>query len=98
MSLKTGNSRRVAKSRPVCMGLNANVYKICKFCQENSNLPFAVPGNVKLKIREFKLHVSGNGKRQIRIFLAKFSLNVFVSYFLSGVERIIVYFSFGTAS
>jgi hypothetical protein len=40
-----------------------------------------------------KLHVSGNGKRQIQIFLAKFSLNVFVSYFLSCVERIIMYFS-----
>ena len=49
-------------------------------------------------IREFKLHVSGNGKRQVRIFLAKFSLNVFVSYFLSCVERIIMYFSFKTAS
>jgi hypothetical protein len=48
--------------------------------------------------REFKLHVSGNGKRQVRIFLAKFSLNVFVSYFLSSVERIIIYFSFKTAS
>jgi hypothetical protein len=24
MSLKTGNSRRVAKSRPVCMGLKTN--------------------------------------------------------------------------
>jgi uncharacterized membrane protein len=49
-------------------------------------------------IREFKLHVSGNGKRQVRIFLAKFSLNVLVSYFLSCVERIIMYFSFKTAS
>jgi hypothetical protein len=48
--------------------------------------------------REFKLHVSGNGKRQARTFLAKFSLNVFVSYFLSCVERIIMYFSFKTAS
>ena len=27
---------------------------------------------------EFKIHVSGNGKRQVRTFLAKFSLNVFV--------------------
>jgi hypothetical protein len=42
----------------------------------------------------FKLHVSGNGKRQVQILLAKFSLNVFVSYFLSCVERIIMYFSF----
>jgi hypothetical protein len=47
-------------------------------------------------IREFKLHVSGNGKRQIRTFLAKYSLNVFVSYFISCVERIIMYFSFKT--
>ena len=49
-------------------------------------------------IREFKLHVSGNGKRQVRTFLAKFSLNVFVSYFLSCVERIIMYVSFKSAS
>ena len=28
MSLKTENSRRVAKSRPVCMGLKALKYKI----------------------------------------------------------------------
>jgi hypothetical protein len=48
--------------------------------------------------REFKLHVSGNGKRQVRIFMAKFSLKIFVSYFLSSVERIIMYFSFKTAS
>jgi hypothetical protein len=48
--------------------------------------------------REFKLHVSGNGKRQVRTFLAKFSLNVFLAYFLSCVERIIMYFSFKTAS
>jgi hypothetical protein len=48
--------------------------------------------------REFKLPVSGNGKRHVRTFLAKFSLNVFVSYFLSCVERIIMYFSFKTAS
>jgi hypothetical protein len=48
--------------------------------------------------REFKLHVSGNGKRQVRTFFAKFSLNVFVSHFLSCVERIIMYFSFKTAS
>ena len=51
-----------------------------------------------LSIREFKLRVSGNGKRQVRTFSAKFSLNVFVSYFLSCVERIIMYFSFKTAS
>jgi hypothetical protein len=49
-------------------------------------------------VREFKLHVSGNGKRQVRIFLEKFSLNVFVWYFLSCVERIIMYFSFKTGS
>jgi hypothetical protein len=30
MSLKIENSRRVAKSRPVCMGLNTNIYKICE--------------------------------------------------------------------
>ena len=54
--------------------------------------------NVFNGIREFKLHVSGNGKRQVRNFLTKFSLNVFVSYFLSCVERIIMYFSFKTAS
>jgi hypothetical protein len=40
--------------------------------------------------REFKLHVSGNGKRQVRTFLAKFSLYGFVSYFLFCVERIII--------
>ena len=51
-----------------------------------------------VSIRELKLHVSGNGKRQVRTFLAKFSLNVFVSYLLSCVERIIMYFSFKTAS
>ena len=49
-------------------------------------------------IREFKLRVSGNGKLQIRTFLAKFSLNVFVSYFLSCVERIVMHCSFKTAS
>jgi hypothetical protein len=27
MSLKTENSRRVAKSRPVCMGLKSNIWK-----------------------------------------------------------------------
>jgi hypothetical protein len=43
--------------------------------------------------REFKLHVSGNGKRQVRTFLANFSLNVFVSYFLSCVKRIIMFIS-----
>jgi hypothetical protein len=50
--------------------------------------------------REFKLHVSGNGKRQVRIFLAnsEFSLKVFVSYFLSCVERIVMHFIFKTAS
>jgi hypothetical protein len=48
--------------------------------------------------REFKLRVSGNGKRQVRTFFAKFSLNVFVSYFLSCVERIIMHCSFKTAS
>jgi hypothetical protein len=48
--------------------------------------------------REFKLHVSGNGKRQVRSFWAKLSLNLFVSYFLSCVERIIMYFSCKTAS
>jgi hypothetical protein len=49
-------------------------------------------------IRKFKLHVSGNSKRQVRNFLAKFSLNVFVSYLLSCVERIIMDCSFKTAS
>jgi hypothetical protein len=51
-------------------------------------------GKVHEQNREFQLHVSGKGKRQVRTFLAKFSLNVFVSYFLSYVERIIMYFSF----
>jgi hypothetical protein len=49
-------------------------------------------------IREFKLRVSGNGKRQVRTFLAKFPLNVFVSYFLSCVERIVMHCSFKTTS
>jgi hypothetical protein len=51
-----------------------------------------------MNFREFKLHVSGNGKRQVRTCLAKFPLNVFVSYFLSCVERIIMYFSFKRTS
>jgi hypothetical protein len=54
--------------------------------------------NVHILGSLIKLHVSGNGKRQVRTFLAKFSLNVFVSYFLSCVERIIMYFTFKTAS
>jgi hypothetical protein len=45
-------------------------------------------------IREFKLYVSGNGERQVRTLLAKFSLNVFVSYFLSCAKRIIMHCSF----
>jgi hypothetical protein len=48
--------------------------------------------------REFKLQVSMNGKWQVQTFLAKFSSNVFVSYFLSCIERIITNFSFKTAS
>jgi hypothetical protein len=48
--------------------------------------------------REFKLRVSGNGKRQIRTFFAKFPLKVFVSYFLSCVERINMHCSFQTAN
>jgi hypothetical protein len=49
--------------------------------------------------REFKLRVSGYGKRQIRTFFySKFPLNVFVSYFLSCVERIVMHCSFKTAS
>jgi hypothetical protein len=32
---------------------NENVQR--KFCQENSNLPFAVPGNVKLKLPIIKI-------------------------------------------
>jgi hypothetical protein len=47
--------------------------------------------------REFKLHVSRNGKRQVRTFLVKCSY-VFVSYFLSYVERVIMHCSFKTAS
>jgi hypothetical protein len=38
----------------------------------------------------------GNGKRQVQIFFAKFSLNV--SYFLFCVERIIMHCSFKTTS
>jgi hypothetical protein len=48
--------------------------------------------------REFKLRVSGKGKRQIRTFFAKFPLNVFVSYFLSCVKTIVMHCSFKTAS
>ena len=51
-----------------------------------------------LHTMEFKLHVSGNGKRQVRTFLTKLSMNVSVSYFFSCVERLIIYFSFKTAS
>ena len=47
--------------------------------------------------REFKVHVSGNGKRQVRTFLATL-LNVFVSYFLSRAKRITVHCCFKTAS
>jgi hypothetical protein len=56
------------------------------------------PKQVAEGIREFKLRVSGNGKRQVRNFLAKFSLNVFVSYFHSCVERIVIHCSLKTAS
>jgi hypothetical protein len=48
--------------------------------------------------REFKLRVSENGKRQIRTFFAKFPLNVFISYFLACVERIVMHRSFKTVS
>jgi hypothetical protein len=52
----------------------------------------------QMENREFKLGVSGNGKRQFRTFFAKFSLNVLVSYFLSCVERIVMHCSSKTAS
>ena len=39
MSLKTENSRRVAKSRPVCMGLKAKK-KICGFPVSRPYLAF----------------------------------------------------------
>jgi hypothetical protein len=39
-------------------------------------------------IKEFKLHVSRKQQTAGSNFLVKFSLNVFVSYFLSCVERI----------
>ena len=60
------------------------------------SLSVSTPG--KLNSREFKLRVSGNGKRHVRTFFAKFSLNVLVSYFLSCVERIVMHCSFKTAS
>jgi hypothetical protein len=62
------------------------------------SLPMSICVQRRQYNREFKLHVSGNGKRQVRTVLAKFSLNVFVSYFLSCVERIIMHCSFKTAS
>jgi hypothetical protein len=60
---------------------------IWRFCDEHM-----------FNIREFKLHISGKSKPQVRTFLAKFSLNVFVSYFLSCVERISMHCSFKTTS
>ena len=41
--MKTENSRRVAKSRPVCMGLNTDVYK---FPLDNFHLQY--PSNIRI--------------------------------------------------
>jgi hypothetical protein len=43
---------------------NENVQR--KFCQESSNLPFAVPGNVKLKLPIIKWQTPGEGKKTLR--------------------------------
>jgi hypothetical protein len=40
-------------------------------------------------IREFKLHVSGQQQTAGSNFLPAFSLNIFVSYFLSCVDRVL---------
>jgi hypothetical protein len=47
-------------------------------------------------LRSLSFTFPENRKRQVRTFLAKFSLNVFVSYFLSCVERISMNCSFKT--
>ena len=75
------------------MQLPENIYK------ENFDVLGEGPSSeVAQKHQGVKLHVSGNGKRHVRNFLAKVSLNVFVSYFLSCVERIIMHCSFKKAS
>jgi hypothetical protein len=48
MSLKTENSRRVAKSRPVCMDLKAFYLYFCEF--DNNTVP----------PRQSNVHVEGN--------------------------------------
>ena len=51
MSLKTENSRRVAKSRPVCMGLKSKrtAGKIAKYC--STSIPHtSVPDNLAHQI------------------------------------------------
>ena len=65
---------------------------------ENSNEFVAELSDSGVFNRELKLRVSGNGKRQVRTFLAKFSLNVFVSYFHVCVERIVMHCRFKIAS